>query len=120
MDVDKFKDINDNFGHNIGDKVIRGIADVLKPTFRDEDIIFRLGGDEYAVYVMHLSEEEAGKAVMDRVFKKIAGMDIPELCGREICVSAGAVLFKEGDFPFIVIELGEEGVCLLWCVVNLC
>ena len=97
LDVDRFKDINDDFGHNVGDKVLRGIADVLKLTFRDEDIIFRLGGDEYAVYVMNLSDEENGKVVMDRVFKEISGMDIPELKGREICVSAGAVFFKEGD-----------------------
>ena len=97
LDVDRFKDINDDFGHNVGDKVLRGIADVLKLTFRDEDIIFRLGGDEYAVYVMNLSDEENGKVVMDRVFREISGMDIPELKGREICVSAGAVFFKEGD-----------------------
>ena len=97
LDVDNFKDINDEFGHNVGDKVLRGIADVLKITFRDEDIIFRLGGDEYAIYVMNVNDEEAGKVVMDRVFKEIALMDVPELEGREICVSAGAVLFKEGD-----------------------
>ncbi len=97
MDVDKFKDINDDLGHSVGDKALRGIADVLKLTFRDEDIIFRLGGDEYAVYVMNLDNEEGGRAVMDRVFKEIAGMDIPELKGREICVSAGAVFYKQGE-----------------------
>ena len=97
MDVDKFKDINDDLGHSVGDKVLRGIADVLKLTFRDEDIIFRLGGDEYAVYVMNLDNEEGGRAVMDRVFKEIAGMDIPEIEGKSICVSAGAVFYKEGE-----------------------
>ncbi len=97
LDVDKFKNINDEFGHNVGDKVLRGIADVLKLTFREVDIIFRLGGDEYAIYVMNLSDEEGGKAVMDRVFKGISEMDIPELGGREICVSAGAVFFRDGD-----------------------
>jgi diguanylate cyclase (GGDEF)-like protein len=97
LDVDRFKDTNDDYGHSVGDKVLRGIADVLKLTFRDEDIIFRLGGDEYAVYVMNLSDEESGKAVMDRVFKEIAKLDIPELGDRDICVSAGAVFFREGD-----------------------
>ncbi|MCR5000992.1 MAG: GGDEF domain-containing protein [Lachnospiraceae bacterium] len=97
LDVDRFKDINDDYGHNVGDKVLRGIADVLKLTFRDEDIIFRLGGDEYAAYVMNLSDEEAGRTVMDRIFNEISNMDIPELKGREICVSAGAVFFREGD-----------------------
>ena len=97
MDVDRFKDINDDLGHSVGDKVLRGIADVLKLTFRDEDIIFRLGGDEYAVYIMNLKDEEAGRTVMNRVFQEIAKMDIPELAGREVCVSAGAVFYQEGE-----------------------
>ncbi len=97
LDVDNFKDINDDYGHNVGDKVIRGIADSLKHVFRDEDIIFRLGGDEYALYVMNLNGEEAGREMMDRFFKEIAGMDIPELGDNRICVSAGAVFFKDGD-----------------------
>ncbi|MCR5594725.1 MAG: GGDEF domain-containing protein [Lachnospiraceae bacterium] len=97
LDVDNFKDINDDYGHNVGDKVIRGIADSLKHVFRDEDIIFRLGGDEYALYVMNLNDEEAGREMMDRFFKEIAGMDIPELWDNRICVSAGAVFFKDGD-----------------------
>ncbi|MBR6848641.1 MAG: GGDEF domain-containing protein [Lachnospiraceae bacterium] len=97
LDVDNFKDINDDYGHNVGDKVIRGIADSLKHVFRDEDIIFRLGGDEYALYVMNLNCEEAGREMMDRFFKEIAGMDIPELGDNRICVSAGAVFFKDGD-----------------------
>ncbi len=97
LDVDRFKDTNDDYGHNVGDKVLRGIADALKFTFRDEDIIFRLGGDEYAVYVMDLGDEEAGKTVMDRVFNEISKIDVPELEGRDICVSAGAAFFKKGD-----------------------
>ena len=97
LDVDKFKNINDEYGHNVGDKVIRGIADVLKLTFRNEDIIFRLGGDEYAAYILNLCDEESGKAIMDRVFMGISKMDIPELGGKKVCVSAGAVFFKEGS-----------------------
>lgn len=112
LDVDKFKDTNDDYGHNVGDKVLRGIANVLKFTFRDEDVIFRLGGDEYAVYVMNLSDEEAGRAVMDRVFKEIAKMDVPELGGKSICVSAGAAFFKEGDKQSFeeLYKLADSGV----------
>ena len=112
LDVDNFKDINDDYGHNVGDKVIRGIADSLKHVFRDEDIIFRLGGDEYALYVMNLNNEETGREMMDRFFKEIAGMDIPELVDNRICVSAGAVFFKNGDkrsFEYLY-KLADSGV----------
>ena len=97
MDVDRFKDINDDYGHSVGDKVIRGIANVLKHTFKDEDIIFRLGGDEYAVYVGDLSDKEAGRAMVEKAFDEIKDMDIPELGGKKVCVSAGAAFFKEGN-----------------------
>jgi len=112
LDIDKFKDINDDLGHTVGDKVLRGIADVLKITFRDEDIVFRLGGDEYAAYVMNLNDEAAGRAVMDRAFKEISKMDIPELGGKEVCVSAGAVFFKEGDKQSFedLYKLADSGV----------
>ena len=46
---------------------------------------------------MNLDDEEAGREMMDRFFKEIAGMDIPELGDNGICVSAGAVFFKDGD-----------------------
>ena len=112
LDVDKLKVINDEYGHNVGDKVIRGIADVLKNTLRDEDIIFRLGGDEYAAYVMNLCDEKSSKSMMDRIFKEIATMDIPELGAKEVCVSAGAVFFKEGNkYSFEdLYKLADSGV----------
>ena len=112
LDIDKFKDINDDLGHNVGDKVLRGIADVLKITFRDEDIVFRLGGDEYAAYVMNLNDEEAGKVVLDRLFSEIAKIDFPELEGRKICVSAGAAFFKGGEKKSFeeLYKLADSGV----------
>ena len=112
MDVDRFKDINDDYGHSVGDKVIRGIANVLKHTFKDEDIIFRLGGDEYAVYVGDLSDKEAGRAMVEKAFDEIGDMDIPELGGKKVCVSAGAAFFKEGNKGIFedMYKLADSGV----------
>ncbi|MCR5654678.1 MAG: GGDEF domain-containing protein [Lachnospiraceae bacterium] len=97
MDVDNFKGINDNFGHAVGDKVIRGIAEILKTTFRDDDVVFRLGGDEYAVFIQGVSTEDAAKPVIDRVFDKVEHMEIPELNDYTVHVSAGAVLIGDND-----------------------
>ncbi len=92
MDIDNFKHINDEFGHSIGDKVIREVADVLKNTFRDRDIVFRLGGDEYAVYAFGIDNEELGETVIKRVFDEIDVFDIPELNGHKVSISVGAVI----------------------------
>ena len=57
VDADKFKEINDTHGHAVGDKVLQKLARVLKKTFRSEDYICRIGGDEFVVFMMHVSEE---------------------------------------------------------------
>ncbi|SDB50592.1 diguanylate cyclase (GGDEF) domain-containing protein [Ruminococcaceae bacterium FB2012] len=57
IDADNFKDINDQFGHATGDKVLKKIADTLRHTFRHEDYICRMGGDEFLVFMLHMDEE---------------------------------------------------------------
>jgi diguanylate cyclase (GGDEF)-like protein len=64
FDVDKFKWINDNFGHVAGDKVLKQVAQCLLETFRKNDFIARFGGDEFAVVVEGLSEEMARKRIV--------------------------------------------------------
>ena len=59
IDADRFKDINDTYGHETGDKVLCKIARVLKKQFRSDDYVFRIGGDEFAVLMVHVSPELA-------------------------------------------------------------
>ena len=90
MDADKFKSINDNYGHDVGDMVIKAIADCLKKTFRKQDVVMRLGGDEYAVFAVNVNDEEKGAAVIQRLFSEIDAIDIPELGNRKITISLGS------------------------------
>lgn len=92
LDIDSFKNINDTYGHDVGDKVIRSIADIISNEFRERDIVFRLGGDEYAVFAYGINEEEPGQAMIQRIFDKIRELEIPELSDQGISVSAGAAL----------------------------
>ena len=57
IDADKFKDINDQYGHDVGDKILQKFARVLRKTFRSEDYICRIGGDEFVVFMMHVTDE---------------------------------------------------------------
>lgn len=97
MDADKFKSINDNYGHDVGDKVIIAIADCLKKTFRNSDIVMRLGGDEFAAYAIGITDEEHGNIVINRLFSFIDQIEIPELGDRKINISLGAAFFKVED-----------------------
>jgi len=51
IDVDNFKEINDTYGHQIGDSVLVRVADVLRQSIRDTDKVFRYGGDEFVIFV---------------------------------------------------------------------
>lgn len=60
VDVDRFKEINDQFGHEAGDRALFELASLLETTFRESDLIARLGGDEFAVAAMEVSPAEPG------------------------------------------------------------
>lgn len=63
FDVDNFKWINDSFGHVSGDKILKRVAQCLQETFRKEDFIARIGGDEFAVIIQGLTVEMARERV---------------------------------------------------------
>ena len=53
IDIDRFKSVNDTYGHETGDRVLRRVADTIRRQFRVEDYVCRLGGDEFVVFMVH-------------------------------------------------------------------
>ena len=66
IDVDNFKGVNDTYGHAVGDRVLKRVADILKHSFRSVDILCRIGGDEFAVVMTR-----ANSSMADLVLNKI-------------------------------------------------
>ena len=99
FDANKFKYINDTFGHAVGDKVLIEIAKSMKKAFRTSDILIRLGGDEFVVFAPDINSQATGQVVLDRFMKIIEEIKIPELQGHKISISLGAVMI-EGDETF--------------------
>lgn len=58
IDIDNFKTVNDTFGHDVGDSVLKAIANMLIKIFRREDIVARLGGDEFAIFIPRATSKE--------------------------------------------------------------
>jgi len=63
FDLDWFKQINDRFGHAEGDQALRSFADLLAHSFRESDVIGRLGGDEFSVFLTNVRAVEAQVAL---------------------------------------------------------
>ena len=96
IDCDKFKSINDNYGHSVGDKVIIAIAEKLQKTCRDSDVVLRLGGDEFAMFMTGMVEKKAAERFFERLFQNIRQIDLAEMQGKKIEMSLGAC-FYDGD-----------------------
>jgi diguanylate cyclase (GGDEF)-like protein len=60
LDIDHFKQVNDNYGHATGDLVIRHVATQLRRSLRGGDLVARLGGDEFAIFLVNTSFADAG------------------------------------------------------------
>ena len=72
MDLDGFKNINDNYGHLIGDMLLVQVSERLRETLRKTDIISRLGGDEFVVVLIGTDSKEACISVVNKIIKCIA------------------------------------------------
>lgn len=89
LDMDDFKSVNDTYGHAAGDKLLIAIGDILRETFRTDDIVARVGGDEFVAFLSgsdsQATAEQKGQELLDRVRAlKIEGI------GTQASVSIGA------------------------------
>lgn len=66
IDVDTFKTVNDTYGHDMGDQILKKVADLLKKTFRSIDYVCRIGGDEFAIIMVEMTSD-LEYTVMDKI-----------------------------------------------------
>ena len=69
LDIDNFKQINDNYGHFAGDQVLRELVGAVRDNFRSEDNVFRIGGDEFAIVLFGIDENS--KQILQNKFNSI-------------------------------------------------
>ncbi len=89
VDIDKFKQINDHYGHLYGDTVIVSMADALRNVFGDEAAIGRFGGDEFTVFLLHAEKEQLEEKILQ--LRDAYAKDIAEAeDGHKVTCSVGA------------------------------
>ena len=86
MDLDRFKPVNDTYGHDVGDKLLKGVAQRLQGCIRSRDYAFRLGGDEFALLLLGPMTQETCARKMDMICEMIAGPY--EIDGNAVSVGA--------------------------------
>ena len=96
VDCDHLKTINDVHGHLSGDRALQALADVMKITLRESDVLARLGGDEFAALLIGTDEERAAE-VSERLRKTVTSLRLMSEDGGQIdlTISAGAAIFPD-------------------------
>src|SRR4030042_1531221 len=102
IDMDNLKWINDHHGHNEGDQALIELANILKKTFRESDIIARIGGDEFVV--LSESTDEKGEIVMTRLYESIRDYNAKGPRRYQLSISVGAAQF-DPENPILIDEL---------------
>ena len=96
IDLDKFKPVNDTYGHAIGDDVLRAVAQRLRKTVREMDTVARLGGDEFVIVLRSVASRQDVGAVAEKITQAIAQpirvLGVPV----EIGASVGIAMFEPG------------------------
>lgn len=112
LDSDRFKDINDNFGHAAGDAVLVAVAERVRAQLREDDLVARLGGDEFAILLAPLHKAEDAQRIADKI---IASMDKPiPLPGNEqvlTSLSIGIAIYPDhGATPGTLLNAADAAM----------
>ncbi|WP_417333598.1 diguanylate cyclase [Halarcobacter sp.] len=108
FDIDNFKNFNDDFGHNVGDEVLKIISKVLLENIREHDSVARWGGEEFLV-LLPQTDELGAKNVAEKIRKAIESYkrdDIP----RQITASFGVTRFKKDDNETSILKKADDAL----------
>ncbi|BBT79382.1 GGDEF domain-containing protein [Aeromonas veronii] len=110
IDIDHFKNINDNYGHMAGDKALKVVAKALQSALRDTDFIARFGGEEFVVLLPNINPDKFQKP-LETLRQTIKSIPFRFRDAKvEITISIGATLFKDGDNPSDVFERADKAL----------
>lgn len=107
IDIDYFKQVNDSYGHPIGDVVLKTLADKLKSCVRRSDSVFRYGGEEFAIILPHTGEKKARK-LANRIRHLVEKTSF--IGGLRITISIGIGQYSDGHTPSDLVKQVDNGL----------
>lgn len=107
FDIDRFKQVNDNFGHLIGDEVILIFAGLMRNALRDVDWVFRYGGEEFVALIKGVSPATI-VAILERIRVKVQDHNFPQV--GQVTVSIGFTSIADQQLPPYVFEEADKAL----------
>jgi diguanylate cyclase (GGDEF)-like protein len=112
LDIDKLKEINDTFGHDEGDIALIDIANILKESYRESDIIARIGGDEFVVFAIEAAEESSN-IITERLHKNLDIHNANNSTIYNLSVSVG-ITYYDPEHPCSIGDLLNQADKLMY------
>lgn len=100
LDIDKFKNLNDSFGHATGDKVLRAIGGIIKNSFKGMDVAGRTGGDEFMVLLRDIEKVDNALLLAERIEKEVNRLILHEDIRIYVSMSIGISVFPDHGHNF--------------------
>lgn len=94
LDIDFFKKVNDTYGHDIGDKVLKQFVQIIQNSSRNDDLVIRWGGEEF-ILLLKINSIDNAKKVLENIRKTIAQTSFEKV--EHITCSIGATVYKENE-----------------------
>ena len=108
LDLDHFKQVNDTYGHDVGDNALRTVSDTLRATARDDDILVRWGGEELMV-ITRSAEKAALTGFGERLRQAVSQINDPDI--PSITVSIGVSRSSVGeDFEKVIVVRADKAL----------
>ncbi len=108
IDLNKFKPVNDNYGHKVGDKLLKAYVERLKNEMKAETLIVRLGGDEFVVLTPHVDNDELCTIIKRKIITLSEVVFLIDSLQIHISASIGYVLSTEADTLETLLTLADE------------
>jgi diguanylate cyclase (GGDEF)-like protein len=110
VDIDNFKQVNDNWGHQVGDLVLQHLIQLLEAALRQTDILARFGGEEFVILLPHTSEQDAFK-LAEKLRHTVAQTPLHSIPELRITISIGsASLLPDGDTAYSLLERADKAM----------
>ena len=108
IDIDHFKAVNDNYGHHVGDRVLRHTAQLLRDELRTLDTLTRYGGEEFAIILPNANRENA-RLVAERLRSSLCTIDAPDV--QKITASFGVAVYpNDADTPAELLKAADKAL----------
>jgi diguanylate cyclase (GGDEF)-like protein len=109
MDIDFFKRINDQYGHAVGDLVLRQVAKAIEESIRSSDALYRYGGEEFVV-VLNGTDQSGARLLADRIRENIESLSIDALKDLQVTLSLGVSMMNDGDTTESLFKRADEAL----------